>query len=365
MNAESPQVTQLDVAAYRIPTDAPEADGTSEWTATTMVVVHVHAGGKTGLGYSYTHQAAASLIDDALRKCVLGCSAFAIPAVWSRMLHAVRNVGRPGLCATAISAVDSALWDLKARLLSIPLVDLLGAARGAVPVYGSGGFTSYSDDRLVEQFARWREQGVTRLKMKVGAEPERDVERVRRARRAIDPWAELYVDANGAFDLKQALRMAQAFADEGVTWFEEPVSSDDLAGLCELRQRAPAGMDVTAGEYGYDEFYFLRMLQARAVDVLQADATRCCGVTGFLRADGLAATHNTPLSSHCAPALHVNLCCASANVRHLEYFYDHARIERMLFDGAPSIIDGALAAQRERPGAGLSLRAADADEFRL
>src|SRR5205085_10704766 len=130
-----------------------------------------------------------------------------------------------------------------------------------------------------------------------------------------------FVDANGAYGRKQALAFAAAFAEQNVTWFEEPVSSDDLAGLRLVRDRAPAGMDMAAGEYGYDLYYFRRMLEAGAVDVLQADATRCAGITGFLQLAPLCQARGFALSAHCAPSLHVHPCCAVLPLRHLEYFH--------------------------------------------
>jgi len=343
-------------AAYTVPTDFPEADGTLQWSATTIVIVHVGAGGVEGLGYTYADKAAAALVSDMLAPCVEGRDAMATGACWSAMVAAVRNIGRPGLCSAAIAAVDVALWDLKARLLDLPLAALLGAVRDAVPVYGSGGFTSYPIERLQRQLADWRGAGITQVKMKVGSRPAEDVARVAAAREAIGADTALFVDANGAYDRKQALAMAEAFAGHGVTWFEEPVSSDDVAGLRLLRDRAPAGMDIAAGEYGYDSFYFRRMLEAGSVDVLQADATRCVGVTGFLSAAALCQSYSVPLSAHTAPALHLHLGCAAAPLRHIEYFHDHVRIERLLFDGCPEPVDGALRPDLSRPGLGLALR---------
>jgi L-alanine-DL-glutamate epimerase-like enolase superfamily enzyme len=358
-------IDRLDVAAFRIPTDAPESDGTFVWDSTTLVVVEVEAGGVRGCGYSYADLATATLVRDSLRDLVLGRDAMAVPAVWAALVAKVRNVGRRGIASMAISAVDNALWDLKARLLDVPLVTLLGAVRDRVAVYGSGGFTSYDTDRLESQLGGWVEAGIRRVKMKVGRAPAADAARVDAARKAIGPDAELFVDANGAYSRKQALALADAFSAADVTWFEEPVSSDDLDGLRLLRDRAPAGMDVTAGEYGYELFYFERMLAAGAVDVLQADATRCGGITGFLQTGALCEAFGLPLSSHTAPALHVHPDCALGRVRHLEYFHDHARIERMLFDGAREPVDGALAPDLSRPGLGLELKRADAARYAL
>jgi L-alanine-DL-glutamate epimerase-like enolase superfamily enzyme len=348
------------VASYVIPTDAPEADGTLEWTSTTIVVVELQAGGVSGLGYTYGQRAIATVIADLLFPIVHGRE---VTAAWMAMTRAVRNQGRPGISSMAIAAVDAALWDLKARILNLPVVTLLGAVRDGVPVYGSGGFTSYSIDALQRQLSDWVAQGISRVKMKVGRQPDQDDLRVRMAREAIGPDAELFVDANGAYSRKQALTRAAAFADAGVTWFEEPVSSDDLEGLRLLRDRAPAGVEIAAGEYGYDLYYFRRMIDAGAVDVLQADATRCAGITGFMQVGALCDAHNLPLSSHTASALHVHPCCALGRLRHLEHFHDHERIERMLFDGLPALVDGTMYPDRSRPGFGLEFKRADASRY--
>ncbi|MGE3176081.1 MAG: enolase C-terminal domain-like protein [Vicinamibacterales bacterium] len=356
-------VSGVSVSAYTVPTSTPESDGTLEWTSTTIVVVELQAAGVRGLGYSYADLATARLIETRLAGLIVGRDAWAIPELWGTMVRAIRNLGRPGIASMAIAAVDVALWDLKARMLDVSLLTLLGPVRGTVPVYGSGGFTSYSVEALQAQLGGWVDRGITRVKMKVGRSAGEDVGRVRAARSAIGSDAELFVDANGAYGRKQALAQAERFAEAGVTWFEEPVSSDDLEGLRLIRDRAPAGMAVAAGEYGYDLPYFRRMLTAGAVDVLQADATRCAGITGFLQAAALCDAHGVALSAHTAPALHAQPCCAVPAVRHVEYFHDHARIERLFFDGAPEPVGGALAPDRTRPGLGLELKRADVARF--
>ncbi len=359
------EIGKVRAAAYEIPTDQPESDGTLEWESTTLVAVEIEAGGKTGFGFSYTHAAAVDLIAGKLAPTIGGRDAFSIRECWHAMLAACRNLGRPGLASTAISACDVALHDLVGKLLDEPTARLLGPRRETVEIYGSGGFTSYDDDRLESQLGGWAEAGIPSVKLKVGREPSADPARVRLARSAVGRDTVLMVDANGAYDRKQALALAEAFAGEGVAWFEEPVSSDDLEGLRLLRDRAPAGMEVTAGEYGYDDFYFRRMIRAGAVDVLQADATRCLGYTGYLLADALAHAANIPLSSHCAPALHLPCAAAALTQRHMEWFHDHVRIERLLFDGAPVPKQGRLAPDWSRPGIGLALKPADAEGYRV
>ena len=358
-------IDALHATAYKIPTDRPEADGTLEWNSTTMVVAEVRAAGIQGLGYTYSSSAIVPLIRETLATAVRGRDGFDIPGCWMALQRSVRNLGREGLAATAISAVDLALWDLKAKLLQLPLARLLGQCRSVVPIYGSGGFTTYDDDDLCDQLQGWVEnEGCRWVKMKIGAHPDDDARRVALARQAIGDCG-LFVDANGAYSSKQALRLSQAFADEHVSWFEEPLSSDDLAGLAKLRARLPAGMDLAAGEYGYTADYFRQMLGAGAVDVLQADVTRCGGITGFLAAAALCEPFHTDLSSHCAPSAHLAVACAVPRLRHLEWFHDHVRIEHHLFDGAPVPREGLLRPDPSRPGLGIEFKRADAQRYEI
>ena len=359
------KVTAAKATAYTIPTDAPEADGTFAWDKTTMVVVELEAAGARGLGYSYCHKTAAPLARELMKEHVVGRSALDINACFSSMRKAQRNYGREGIGATALSAVDMALWDLKAKLLGQPLCKLLGMVREGAPVYGSGGFTSYDDAQLTAQLGGWVEQGIPRVKMKIGTHPEDDARRVSVARDAIGDEAELFVDANGAYARKQALDFAFLFRDEfNVVWFEEPVSSDDLAGLHLIREQGPAGMDIAAGEYGWTAMYLKNMIDAEAVDVIQADATRCGGVTGFMDAVAIADARPLPISAHCGPSIHMHLACAARPLRHVEYFHDHVRIESMLFDGFCKPVDGEMRPDLSRPGMGLEFKGADAERFR-
>lgn len=356
-------VERVEVSAYTVPTDSPESDGTLRWDSTTMVLVEARGGGERGLGYTYGDVAAGTLIESKLAEVVEGRDALSPQGSWAAMQHALRNAGKPGIGSMAMAAVDVALWDLKARLLGLPLADLLGRYREAVPVYGSGGFTSYTLDRLREQLSGWAEEGIPRVKMKVGREPGKDPERVRAAREAVGSGVELMVDANGAYSRKEALLYAEKFAEWGVAYYEEPVSSDDLEGLRLVRDRGPAGMSVAAGEYGWDLFYYERMLAAGAVDILQADVTRCAGITELLRVDALCKARSLPFSGHTAPQIHAHACCAMETLLHVEYFHDHARIERMLFDGALEPEGGMLTPDPSRPGLGIELKRGVAERY--
>lgn len=356
-------IERVEVSAYTIPTDLPESDGTLEWDKTTIVIVESTSGGATGIGYTYGDAAVSALIEGKLAGIVQGADTMDIQGSWMAMVRSIRNLGRPGVASTAVSAVDVSLWDLKAKLLRLPLAKLLGMARDGIAVYGSGGFTSYSSKQLRDQLGGWASEGIPRVKMKIGREPAKDPQRVEEARKAIGNETELFVDANGAYSRKQALELAEEFRRYGVSWFEEPVSSDDLEGLRLMRDRAPAGMNIAAGEYGYDLGYFRRVLEAGAVDVLQADVTRCGGITAFLGVGSLCEASQVPLSGHTAPALHLALGCAVPQMCHLEYFHDHVRIEEMLFEGVARPRDGILYPNLARPGLGLELKRAAAQRY--
>lgn len=364
-----PMVTSVSAAAYRIPTEQPEADGTIAWDATVMVVVRVRAGRAEGLGWTYASEAAATVVATKLADVVKEADPFDVPGITESMHRACRNIGQPGVAACAISAVDVALWDLKARLLDISLTTLLGRALDCVPLYGSGGFTTYDDATTSAQLEHWvGDLGLPRTKIKIGenwgGNERRDLHRVALARKVIGDNVDLFVDANGGYTAKQAIRLGHVMSDDArVTWFEEPVSSDDLPGLRLVREQS--AIDVAAGEYGYSPWYYGPMVTAQAVDCVQADATRCGGITGWLEVAHLARAHHLDISGHCAPNLHAHVALAAPNLRHLEYFHDHVRIEQMLLDGALTPVRGALHPDRSAPGHGLTFKESDAQRFRV
>jgi L-alanine-DL-glutamate epimerase-like enolase superfamily enzyme len=355
-------VDRVTVSAYRIPTDrTPESDGTAIWDSTTLVLVEIDAGGQRGIGWTYENTAAAMLIHDQLADVVRGENALDMRAIWSKLTQSVRNAGRSGIASYAIAALDVALWDLRAKLYNIPLCDLMGIVREDVPIYGSGGFTSYDIPTLQAQLGGWAAAGISAVKMKVGRDHATDVARVAAARQAIGPACRLFVDGNDGYAVEDAIKIAHAFAEHDVTWFEQPVDHNDLAGTARVRVHAPAGMAISSGEYITDTCRAAAV--AEVVDVLQADASRCAGYTGFLAIDGFCEVMRKPLSSHCGPMLHLHVAAASLRLRHMEYFHDHVRLERMLFDGCIEPQDGCLRPDRSRPGHGLTFRHADAARF--
>jgi L-alanine-DL-glutamate epimerase-like enolase superfamily enzyme len=355
VSARSTEVTDVRVGVHRFPTAEHEGDGTLTWDATTAVTVEVDAGGCTGLGWTYSTGAAAAVVSGELSDVLRGRDALDVPGAWAAMHRAGRNLGTRGLFGQALSAVDVALWDLKARLLGVPLADLFGRVRDRVPVYGSGGFTTLTDDQLAAQVAGWQAAGCTAMKIKIGeswgTEVTRDLARVRQLRGLAGDDVDLMVDANGGYPVGQARRVGAALDELGVVWFEEPVSSDHTEDLRLLR--SCLGCDVAAGEYVADVFDARRM--APAVDCLQLDVTRCGGYTGWLRCAALADAAGLQVSAHCAPSLHAPVAAAVPWLRHVEWFVDHARLEPELVDGAPEVSDGALQLT-DRPGHGMTLR---------
>lgn len=366
-----PAVTVHDVGvhAFDIPVDGPdgrEQDGTATWESVTLIVAEAEADGRSGIGYTYGDVATAALIESKLAGTVRGADAMTPGAAWRRMTAQLRNAGQPGIGSMAVSAVDIALWDLKAKLLGQPMSRTVPAFRDEVPVYGSGGFTNYPLPVLTGQFARWAEQGISRMKLKTSRDPQADPARLTAVRKEIGDDVELFADANGALTRKAALYWAHRFASEWqVCWFEEPVSSQDTAGLRLLRDAGPPGLDIAAGEYGYLLPDFTALLDGGAVDCLQADVTRCGGITGLLQVAGLAAAHQVDLSGHCAPAVSAHAFCAAPHLRHLEYFHTHVRAEGIAFDGTLSPEGGALRPDPGRPGLGLEVKWADLEQYRV
>jgi len=358
-------IDDVRVSAFTVPTDAPEADGTLAWKSTTMVLAEIEAGGHTGIGYTYAHEAAGIIIKNTLGPALIGKEVSDIPGLTRSMTACIRNNGNCGLAMMAVSAADIALWDLKARILNVPLVTLLGAAKDGLLLYGSGGFTTYTTFQLESQLAGWAADGLQYVKIKIGSHPAQDTDRVKAARNAIGKDVGLFVDANGAFTCKEALALAADFDTYNVSWFEEPVISDDLAGLNFIRKHAPARMSIAAGEYGYNLPYFRAMLEHQAVDILQGDATRCGGITGFLKAGYLCEAFNIPYSSHCAPAVHLHAAMALPSFYVAEYFHDHVRIENLFFEGIPRPTNGVLTPDLSLPGLGLIPKYDEMDKHRI
>jgi len=358
------KIDRIEARAYKIPTDRPESDGTLEWHETTLVTVYADCAGKRGFGYGYSDSSAVDLIEEKLGEFVVGSDPMQVEKTWELLNNKVRNLGDTGVASMAIASVDNALWDLKARLLDLPLTILLGKVRDRIEAYGSGGFTSYSDDILRDHFESYARDGFRAVKMKIGRNAQDDARRVAVARAAVGDGVALYVDANGAYTPYQALEVASMLEANRVSWFEEPVNHLDRKGLALVRNRIPPGIPVSVGEYGFTLEYFRELLGQQCCDILQADATRC-GITGFMKASVLSEAFGIPFSAHTAPSIHVHCACAASRAMNIEYFYDHVRIEKMLLEGAAEVREGMVSPDMSRPGLGLELKEKDAEQYRI
>lgn len=358
-----PAIDEVTAEVFRFPATQSESDGTLTWDATTAVVVTVSAGHEHGLGWTYSSPAAATVVDHHLAALLRGADPADITDAGARMRKACRNFGTAGVVAHALSAVDIALWDLKARLLELPLTSLFGKVREAAAVYGSGGFVNLNDEQLTEQVINWEAAGCTAVKIKIGVDTARAIDRITLVDKLVSARTRIMVDANGAYTPGEARRMGYELDRLGVCWFEEPVTSDDPAGLRLVRDALRC--DIAAGEYIYSETDAARLVEV--VDCLQLDVTRCGGYSGFLRCAALAAARHRDISAHCAPALHASIAAAVPRLRHVEWFADHARLEPLLVDGAPQVVEGRLAPRgTEAEPYGHGMRLADsAASYRL
>lgn len=356
-------ISSVSILLFEIPCEYPESDGTYQWSSTTLIVIILEAENKKGMGYTYGDASVFSLLKDNFAPQLKNTNPFDNTHTICKLAASARNAGLPGIASHALSAADIALWDLKAKILKVPLCKLWGVSKEKITAYGSGGFTSYNEEQTATQFEGWQKQGIFQFKMKVGRYPEQDIKRVKSARKIIGPEAKLFVDANGAYDLRQALEMAEKFNECEISWFEEPVSADNTAGLNFIRNKTPPGMNVVAGEYGYNIFDFKKLLAAQAVDILQGDATRCGGYSGFFSAANLASAFQIPISSHTAPSIHLHLCLALPHSYNLEFFHDHQRIEEELFEGFPRLENGYLWPYLERDGHGLEIKKISGNKY--
>lgn len=343
------------VKSFSLPTKTPEADGTLSWNKTTLVTVELTENAVTGLGYTYADEATAHFLVEHALPVLRGLAS----ADHFRALEIVkkkfRNLSNAGVSSLALSALDIAFWDLRARLLGISFADLLGKKRDSVPFYGSGLFMNLSEEELKAQIESFRILGCRSFKMKIGAGYKEDLERVALVRSLVGEDAALFVDANGAYDPRTGLALAFELPRFGVSWFEEPVTSDDDTGMRFLRDHFPPSVRFVAGEYCHQDHDFLRLLARGLVDVIQVDATRSEGVTGALRASALAHAFNVPLSTHCAPLLSGNLGLVLDQLSIAEGFIDHLRLEEECFEHLGQFVDGAYYPGENQLGFGWEL----------
>jgi L-alanine-DL-glutamate epimerase-like enolase superfamily enzyme len=273
------------------------------------------------------------------------------------MFWRVRGYGRKGVAFCALSAVDIGLWDLKAKALGLPLYRLLGPYTDAVPIYGSGGWTNYTEDELVAEMTGYVEQGIKRVKMKVGKDFGRsereDIQRLAAVRKAVGDDVAIYIDANNGYYPKQAIYMAKEFEQFQVGWFEEPVLADDIPGLAEIRRATT--IPVATGEHEYTKYGFRALIAGGGVDIVQPDVGRVGGVTEWMKVAHLAHSFNLPVAPHAVQLVHLHLTCATPNLKVVEYLGNSHEGDKIWYTEFPEHKDGMWSPYPDRPGLGLEL----------
>jgi L-alanine-DL-glutamate epimerase-like enolase superfamily enzyme len=318
--------------------------------------VHVRTDeGLEGLGVG--QPGARELIERTLKELLVGQDPLCHEKLWDDMFWRVRGFGRKGLAFCAISAVDIALWDLKGKAFGVPLYRLLGPYTDSVPIYGSGGWTHFTEAELVAEQLGYVERGIPRVKMKVakdfGQAEAEDLRRLAAVRRAVGDGVEVYVDANNGYYAKQAIRLARRFEEYNVGWFEEPVLADDVAGLAAVARAID--LPVATGEHEYTKYGFRELIAQGGADIVQPDVGRVGGVTEWLKVAHLAHAFNLPVAPHAVQLVHLHLACATPNLKVVEYLGVAEEVDRVWYTEFPAPKDGRWSPSPDRHGLGLAL----------
>ena len=349
------RIETVEAEHFRVPLAVPLSDSTHGLMAAfELVTVRVRdAEGAEGLGYTYTVGAAGgagrALLADDLAPLLVGEDADAIERLWQRMWWGVHYAGRGGPTSFAMSAVDIALWDLKAKRAGLPLWKLAGGHDPAVPVYAGGIDLYFTLDELLAQTDGNLAKGFRAIKMKVGRPSlAEDLERVRAMRAHLPSDVPLMVDANMRWSVDEAVRAARGLAPLGIHWLEEPTIPDDVDGHARIVREG--GVPIAAGENLHTLYEFQRYLKAGAVTFPEPDCSNCGGPTVWLKVAHLAEAFNLPVTSHGIHDIHVHLLAAVPNCSYLEA---HGfGLERFMAE--PLKIADGVATAPDRPGHGVA-----------
>ena len=323
-----------------------------------QLFVHIHTDeGTIGLGMAPGQRAIREVIHQNLSGVLIGEDPFMIEKLWQDMFWRVRGFGRKGVAFQAIAAIDIALWDLKGKILNQPIYRLLGPAHESVPIYGSGGWTNYSEAELVAEQTGYVERGIPRVKMKVakdfGRSEREDIERLSAVREAVGDDVEIYVDANNGYYAKQAIKMSQIFEQFDVAWFEEPVLADDIPGLAQVSQATT--IPVATGEHEYTKYGFRDLLLAGAVDIVQPDVHRVTGITEWMKVAAMADAFNLPVAPHAVSLVHLHCAMATPNLKVVEVLGAEEQSNSVWWTEVPPYDGGTWSPFPDRPGLGLEI----------
>lgn len=339
---------------YRIPLPSTLSDSShGEISSFELITVRLrNEQGAEGLGYTYTVGSGGGAIHNLIQRDLAGLlegqDESRIEALWQRMWWQLHYVGRGGIAAFAISAVDIALWDLGCRRLGTPLWRVLGGHDPRVPAYAGGIDLQHPLDRLLAQTEAHLAQGLRAIKMKVGRERLReDLDRVAAVREMLGADIPLMVDANMGWRVDQAVAASRALAAYGVFWLEEPTIPDDVAGHARIAREGP--LPIAAGENLRTLYEFQNLIDLGGVSFPEPDASNCGGISVWMKVARLAEARNLPVTSHGVHDIHVHLLAAVPNGSYLEV---HGfGLDRFLAE--PLTIQDGVAVAPDRPGHGI------------
>jgi D-arabinonate dehydratase len=359
------------IEAFYIPVTPDKAVSDSTWKLETMgyAVVRISTDeGISGIGYTYdvAGKAIREVINNTIAGVLLERDPFETETLWTDVMNLLRGVGRKGLVLCALSMVDIALWDIKGKALGMPLYKLLGGSETIIPVYGSGGWTSYTEAELIEEVEQIKSWGYTKIKMKVGVDfgrsPEEDVRRVRSVRKHIGDTIDLMIDANNAWDAATAIKVSEALADCNIFFFEEPVIADDIPGLANVKSKIT--IPVATGEQEYTKYGARDLIMGNAVDILQMDVTKCGGITEWMKIAAIAQAWNIPVAPHAMHYAHMHVVSAAPNGLMLENLFMHEKINALLMVDPPIPKNGYLELP-DKPGVGIEFNEENLQKYNV
>lgn len=372
--AASTRIRDVRAIAVRVPLSRPVRLATRLVEAREYALVWIEAeDGTVGVGHAYAGTRGGRLLRDIVlelfRPVLVGADATLIDHLWTALYQETLLLGRRGAVLRALSAVDIALWDRLGVATGLPLYRLLGGDRAEVPAYASGGYYAEGDPLAsVERELRGHvEAGFDAVKIKVGRDFALDVERVRVAREALGPARRLALDANNAWrSPHDAIRFARAVERYDPWWLEEPLPADDIAGHAEVARALD--LPVATGEIHSTRWDFAALVERRAADILQPDASVVGGVSEWLKVAHLAAAAGLPVAPHWDHALHVHLAAAVGNCLGVEYFFlegDVYNFDRLVREEVRLRPTGGRLRAPERPGVGIVFDEAAVERYRL
>ena len=347
------KITRVEILMVDLKPKVKRVDAIQSFVSQETPIVRItDADGVTGTGYSYTigtgGHSVMELLNRTLVPALIGREANEIERIWRDLFFLTHATTVGAITSIALAAIDTALWDLKARKAGLPLHLLAGGAQDAIPLYTTeGGWLHLSEQALVDDALRAKADGFGGCKLKVGRPIHEDVARISAVREAVGPGFEIFTDANQRFNVDEAIRRARAYEPLDIGWFEEPLTADDISGHTRLVNHT--SIPIAVGESLYSHLHFREYLERHACSIVQVDVGRIGGITPWLKVAHMAEAFNIAVCPHFLMELHVSLCAAVPNARWVEYI---PQLDEITTEGM-TIRDG-KAIPSSHPGLGIA-----------